>query len=52
MTVSELIRFLQTVTNQNKEIYIKETVVTENTFYSTSKPMTEANEYGNKVVVN
>lgn len=51
MRVFELIKYLQRITNQNKEIYIKETVVTEDTFYSTSNPVTEIKEYEDKVVI-
>ena len=51
MKVSELIKYLQTITNQNKEIYIKEKIATEDTFYSASKPITEVKEYNNMVVI-
>lgn len=51
MKVSELISCLQRITNQNKEVYIKETVVTEDTFYSTSNPITEIKEFEDKVII-
>lgn len=51
MKVSELISYLQRITNQNKKIFIKETVATEDTFYSTSNPITEIKEYEDKVVI-
>ena len=51
MNVSELIRFLQTITNQNKEIHIKETTITDDTYYSDSKPIIEIKEYDSKVVI-
>lgn len=51
MRVFELIRYLQMIPNQNKEIHIKEMVVTEDSFYSTSKPITKIKEYDDKVVI-
>ena len=51
MRVLEIIRYLQTIPNQNKEICIKEVIITEDTFYSSSKPLTEIKEYEDKVVI-
>lgn len=51
MKVSDLIKFLQTVTNQNKEVYIKETTITNDTFYSATKPMVEVKEFEDKVII-
>jgi hypothetical protein len=51
MKVSKLISCLQRITNQNKEVYIKETTITNDTFYSATKPMVEIKEFEDKVII-
>ena len=51
MNITETIKYLQTIPNQNKEIHIKEMIITKDTFYSSSKPVTEIKEYEDKVVI-
>ena len=51
MNVSELIKELQTITNQNKEVSIREVITSEDTFYSSTKPVNGVKEYGNVVVI-
>lgn len=51
MTVRELIQNLLVVTNQNKEVQIRDVIETKNSFYSSSKPINDVKEYNDKVVI-
>ena len=51
MTVRELIQKLLVVTNQNKEVQIRDVIETKNSFYSSSKPINDIKEYNDKVVI-
>ena len=51
MTVRELIQELLAVKNQNKEVTIREIVRTEESYYSNSRPISDVDEWSDKVVI-